>query len=115
MDKHSKKHIAADPCFKIEKLALNNTNYRKIISTNQFLQVVLMHLQPGQDIPRETHKGDQIIHIVSGRAVVEISKTRKLAKAGDMIIIPSGKSHYVKNSGKQDLKIYTVYSPPEHY
>lgn len=78
------------------------------------MQVALMSLKPGEDIPREVHNGDQVINILSGHGVAEIGKTRKLFRSGNMLVIPAGKSHYIKNTGREPLKLYTIYSPPEH-
>lgn len=99
---------------------LKNKNYRKVVYTTpedslSNIQVVLMNLEKGEDIPLEVH-GDttQIIYIVEGNGMALVDGKRKLLKPGSMLIIEEGTKHYVKNTGKIPLKLHTVYSPAEH-
>jgi mannose-6-phosphate isomerase-like protein (cupin superfamily) len=75
-----------------------------------------MTLQPGEDIGAEVHEGhDQFFRIESGQAEVMIDETTYEAKAGAMVIVPSGANHNVTNSSETDvLEMYTIYTPPEH-
>lgn len=100
----------------IEESTLENDNYRKVIYTGQKLQLVLMSLRVGEDIPLEVHNGiDQFIRIESGEAKVEIEGEEFILKDDDVIIIPSGKKHYVcNNSDSRELKLYSIYAGPEH-
>ena len=100
----------------IEKETLKNKNFRKVLFTGKKMQLVVMTLDPKDDIPMEVHpKIDQFIRIESGRAeVVTNGKKRKL-KEDEVIIIPAGTHHRVINtSPSKKLKLYTIYATPEH-
>lgn len=98
----------------IEKDTLNNKKYRKILHTTKELQVVLMSLKSGEYIPEEVHHATQFIRIESGHGVAEVSNRRYILKDGVAIVIPSGKKHMIINTGVDELKLYTIYSPPQH-
>ena len=102
----------------IEKDVLKNKSYRKVISTTEQMQLVFMSLEPGENIPAEIHDGTQFFRIESGSGQINIwdsnAKTIKL-KNGSAIIVPAGVRHMVKNTSKtKSLKLYTLYSPPQH-
>lgn len=98
----------------IEKQTVENKAYRKILKTTPQLQLVLMHVPTGEDIPKETHKGiTQFIRVESGRGVAYIKNKRYNLKDGDAIIIPPNTAHYIKST--DNLKLYTIYAPPAHY
>jgi mannose-6-phosphate isomerase-like protein (cupin superfamily) len=105
----------------IEKDTLKNKNYRKVVSTQANIQLVLMSLKPKEEIGNEIHKNiDQFFRIEKGKAKAIITdnitkeiKEYKL-KDGSVIIIPKGTYHNIINVGKKDLKLYTIYSPPNH-
>lgn len=95
--------------------ALKNNNFRKVLFTNKYSQVVLMSIPPGEDIGSEVHETvDQVLVFVrgSGRAVVA-GETHDI-RAGDMFAVPAGTEHDFINNGDEALKLFTVYSPPEH-
>ncbi|MBT4577311.1 cupin domain-containing protein [Candidatus Woesearchaeota archaeon] len=100
----------------IEKETLENDNYRKVLFTGQKIQLVVMSLKPGEDIPLETHTGiDQFIRVEQGEAYVKIDETEYNLKDDDVVVIPSGTAHYVKNTSEdRDLKLYSIYADPEH-
>lgn len=99
----------------IEKRTLSNKNYRKIIYTDKFQQLVLMCLEPGEDIPEETHSGTQFFRIESGNGIVAMGRRHKILRDGVAFIIAPNEKHYVKNTSKnKPLKLYTIYSPPQH-
>ncbi|MDP2666243.1 MAG: cupin domain-containing protein [Candidatus Diapherotrites archaeon] len=100
----------------IEKETLDNTAYRRVLFTGKKMQLVVMTLRPQEDIPLETHPDtDQFIRVEKGEALVKIGSEENKVSEDEMIIIPAGNAHYVKNtSTEEDLKIYTLYSPPEH-
>ena len=100
----------------IEQETEENPNYRKVLFTAKYSQLVLMSLKPGEEIGSEVHEGhDQFFRIESGEAEVIIGYETHKAYAGDAIIIPSGIEHNVTNTSEtEDLKLYTIYSPPEH-
>ena len=97
----------------IERLTLNNNNYRKVIYTTEQTQLVLMSLLPSEDIPLEIHKKTtQFIRVESGTGICYINNERYNLKDGDAIVIPQNTKHYIKATS--ELKLYTLYSPPEH-
>jgi mannose-6-phosphate isomerase-like protein (cupin superfamily) len=106
----------------IEDVTLNNKNYRKVLYTSTNLhgmQLVVMSLKPGEEIGMEKHSSaDQFIRIEQGEAVVQIGKTKKdvyLLDANDSILIPAGTWHNLVNSNDHyPLKLYTLYTPPQH-
>lgn len=101
----------------IEKLALKNRNFRQVVFTGKHAQLVLMSLQPGEDIGNEVHAGvDQFFRIEEGDArFVFGGKEEHLVHAGDAVVVPAGTFHNVINaSSTNSLKLYTVYSPPQH-
>lgn len=104
--------------YRLRKGTLNNDNYRYVVYTSEQMQLVLMSLKPQEDIPREIHSGiTQFIKVEEGEATVQLGTSGKktfILKSGDCLFIPADTYHYVLNSGTNDLKLYTLYSPPEH-
>ena len=100
----------------IEKDTLKNRNFRKVLYTSAHSQLVLMSLKPKEEIGAEVHKeNDQFIRFEGGRGRVEIDTNKYTVKDGDAVIIPAGAKHNVINiSATEELKIYTIYSPPHH-
>jgi mannose-6-phosphate isomerase-like protein (cupin superfamily) len=99
----------------IEKLTEDNADFRHVLYTGRHMQLVLMALPPGQDIGAETHAThDQFFRIEKGRGEVEIDGVIHKIKGGDAIIVPSGARHNVTNTGDKPMRLYTLYSPPEH-
>ncbi len=99
----------------IEKLTEENDNFRKVLYTGKHMQLVLMTLQPGEDIGLEVHEGhDQFFRIEEGEGEVIIDGTTTPIEDDDAIIVPAGAEHNVINTGDEPLRLYTIYSPPEH-
>jgi mannose-6-phosphate isomerase-like protein (cupin superfamily) len=100
----------------IEKDTLDNKNFRKVLYTGKHLQLVLMSLKAGEDIGEETHPNtDQFFRFESGSGKCIIDGTEYSVKNGDAIVIPAGAKHNVINTDSQsELKMYTVYGPPNH-
>ena len=99
----------------IEKETLENENYRKVLYTGAKMQLVVMTLKPGEDIPSEVHDEiDQFIRVEEGSAYVKVGEDEFKLEDDDIIIIPAGTEHYVKNTGEGALKLYSIYTPPEH-
>lgn len=99
----------------IEKATLENTNFRKVLYTGKHAQLVLMSLKPGEEIGAEVHPDvDQFFRFESGSGKVIIDDNTYEVKADGAIIVPAGANHNVINTGTVDLKLYTLYSPPEH-
>ena len=99
----------------IEKETLENTNFRKVLYTAKNSQLVLMSLKPGEEISLETHPdNDQFFRFESGKGMVVIDGHEYAVSDGVAIIIPAGSKHNVTNTGTNDLKMYTIYSPAHH-
>jgi mannose-6-phosphate isomerase-like protein (cupin superfamily) len=101
----------------IEKKTLENDYFRKVLFTGKYTQLVVMCLRPGEDIGNEVHKKvDQFFRIEKGHAAFVFNgKEKHLAKNGDAVIVPAGTYHNVINTSKTaKLKLYTLYSPPNH-
>lgn len=98
----------------LEEETLGNTDYRRVLYTAEGTQLVLMSIPPGVEIGEETHRLDQFIRIDQGEASVILNGEKHVLADGDAVIIPRGVTHNVINSGKEELKLYTLYSPPEH-
>ncbi len=100
----------------IEEDTLTNDDYRRVIFTGNHTQLVLMTIQPGDEIGRETHDGhDQFIRIESGDGEVLMDGKVEPISDGSAFVIPSGVEHNVTNtSSSEPLRLYTLYSPPEH-
>jgi mannose-6-phosphate isomerase-like protein (cupin superfamily) len=99
----------------IEVLTVKNNYYRKVIATTDNMQLVLMSLKPGEEIGKEVHPHtSQFIRVEGGRCTAYIGRKRYIMKDGDAIIIPPGRNHNIINTGDEDLKLYSIYTPPEH-
>jgi len=100
----------------IEKDTLDNDDFRRVLFTGPHTQLVLMTLGPGEDIGLETHEGhDQFIRIESGTGKAVLDGTTHALTDGSALVIPAGVEHNVINtSSAEPLKLYTLYSPPEH-
>jgi mannose-6-phosphate isomerase-like protein (cupin superfamily) len=100
----------------VEKETLKNTDYRRVLYTGKHSQLVLMNLKPGEEIGEEVHSHlDQFFRFEEGEGKVTIDKNQYPVGDGDAVIVPAGAKHNVVNSSKsKHLKLYTIYSPPEH-
>jgi mannose-6-phosphate isomerase-like protein (cupin superfamily) len=99
----------------IEDATSENSYYRKVLFTAKHSQLVLMNLKPGEEIGEEVHELDQFIRFEAGEGTVILDGEKHGVADGFAVVIPAGTSHNVRNSSKtQDLKLYSLYSPPEH-
>jgi len=100
----------------IENETRKNSNFRRVLYTGKYSQLVLMSLKPGEEIGEETHEDvDQFFRFEQGEGKVIIDRVEHKVKDGDAVIVPAGALHNVVNTSKtSDLKLYTIYSPPEH-
>ena len=99
----------------IEDETLNNENYRKVLYTAKQMQLVVMTLQKGEIIPMEVHHDiDQCIRVEEWSAEVEIEGEKFQLEHDHAIIIPAGNNHEVRNTADGKLKLYSIYTPPEH-
>jgi mannose-6-phosphate isomerase-like protein (cupin superfamily) len=99
----------------IEERTEANGDFRRVLYTGQHLQLVLMSLEPGEDIGAEVHEStDQFFRVEMGTGVVVIDGRETPIESGTAIIVPAGARHNVKNTGEKPLRLYTLYAPPEH-
>ena len=99
----------------IETLTSDNRDFRRVLYTGKHMQLVLMTLQPGEEIGSEVHDGiDQFFRFEQGEGVVDIDGVENRVRDGSGVIVPSGARHNVRNTGSVPLRLYTLYGPPEH-
>lgn len=100
----------------IERDTLKNKNFRKVLYTSAYSQLVLMSLKPKEEIGSEVHEeNDQFLRFEGGTGRVVIDDSKYTVKDGDAVVIPAGARHNVINTSATDeLKLYTIYSPPHH-
>jgi len=99
----------------IEGLTEENEDFRRVLYTGHNLQLVLMAIAPGSEIGEEVHEDrDQFFRIEKGTGEVWIDGRCTEVKADDGIIVPQGARHNVVCTGKEPLRLYTIYGPPEH-
>jgi mannose-6-phosphate isomerase-like protein (cupin superfamily) len=99
----------------LEEATKENDNFRKVLFTSRHLQLVLMTLQPGDEIGLETHKDhDQFIRVEAGEGKAIIDNDEFFLRDGSAVVIPAGNEHNIINIGTESLKLYTLYSPAEH-
>ena len=99
----------------IEKLTLENSDFRKVLYTGKHLQLVLMSLKVGEEIGLEVHENnDQFFRFESGMGKCVIDANEFDVNEGDVIVVPSGAKHNVTNTGNVALNMYTIYGPPNH-
>ncbi len=92
-----------------------NNNFRKVLYTAKNSQLVVMSLQPKEDIGEEIHTLDQFIRIEEGEGKAILDGVEHIIKSEYAVVIPAGTKHNIINtSDKNEMKLYTVYSPPEH-
>jgi mannose-6-phosphate isomerase-like protein (cupin superfamily) len=98
----------------IEELTVKNTDFRRVLYTTKQSQLVLMALHPKGEIGAEAHKSDQFFRVEEGSGEAVIDGVRTAIQAGFAIIIPGGANHNIINTGTVPMKLYTIYSPPNH-
>lgn len=99
----------------IERDTLENSYFRRVLYTAKNTQLVLMSLRPKEDIGEETHTLDQFIRVEAGEGVAILDDVKHKISDGSAVVIPAGTKHNVVNdSNTEDLKLYSLYSPPEH-
>jgi len=98
----------------IEQATKENTDYRRVVYTAKHSQLVLMSIAPGGEIGEEVHHLDQFFRFEEGQGKVVIDGVEHDVKDGDAVIVPEGARHNVINDGLIELKLYTLYSPPNH-
>jgi mannose-6-phosphate isomerase-like protein (cupin superfamily) len=99
----------------IEELTKENSDFRRVLYTGKNLQLVLMAIQPGEEIGEEAHADrDQFFRVEKGKGEVWIDGFRSKIKSDSAIVVPAGARHNIVNTGEKSLRLYTLYAPPEH-
>ena len=99
----------------IERVTLDNRDFRRVLYTGHNLQLVAMSINPGEEIGEEVHDDrDQFFRVEQGEGVISIDGVGHAVKDDDAVIVPQGARHNVRATGAGPLKLYTIYGPPEH-
>lgn len=99
----------------IEQQTRANEDFRRVIYTGPHMQLVLMALEPGEEIGSEVHEDtDQFFRVEAGAGVVVIDGRESPIEEDTAIVVPAGARHNIRNTGREPLRIYTLYAPPEH-
>lgn len=102
-------------CDNIGKRTVENDAFRLVLYTGGHIQLVLMTLQPGEEIGEEVHTDrDQFFRFEEGEGAVYIDGTENRVSDNFAVIVPAGARHNVRNTGAGPLRLYTIYGPPEH-
>jgi mannose-6-phosphate isomerase-like protein (cupin superfamily) len=118
IESNNKNHMTNKPTrgyiVNIEKETVENTDYRRVLFTANNIQLVLMNLQKGEELGEEVHHLDQFIRVEEGEGTVELDGEVFALPSDHAVIIPKGVKHNVINTGASELKLYSLYAPPEH-
>jgi mannose-6-phosphate isomerase-like protein (cupin superfamily) len=98
----------------IESLAVKNAEFRRVLYTAKHCQLVLMSLNPKEEIGAEVHTLDQFFRVEEGNGEAILDGVRTPIRAGFAVVVPAGATHNIINTGSVQLKLYTLYSPPNH-
>ncbi|HEU5248400.1 MAG TPA: cupin domain-containing protein [Thermoanaerobaculia bacterium] len=99
----------------IEDMTEQNSDFRRVLYTGKQLQLVLMAIEPGEDIGEEVHPDrDQFFRIEDGKGEVWIDGMGTKIESDSAVLVPAGARHNIRNTGREPLKLYTLYAPPEH-
>ncbi len=98
----------------IEKLSLDNDNFRKVLYTDKNSQLVLMSLLAGEEIGEEVHNVDQFLRVEKGEGKAILNDTTYEITDGSVVLVPAGTKHNIINKGLDSMKLYTLYMPPHH-
>jgi len=98
----------------IETMAIKNKDFRQVLYTAKNSQLVLMSLKPKEEIGMEVHKLDQFFRVEEGTGEAILDGIHRIISAGFAVIVPAGTNHNIVNTGTVPMKLYTLYSPPNH-
>jgi mannose-6-phosphate isomerase-like protein (cupin superfamily) len=99
----------------IEDRTEANSDFRHVIYTGPHMQLVLMALEPGEEIGEEVHEGtDQFFRVEDGKGEIWIDGQKTPIESDTGIVIPAGTRHNIRNTGRKPLRMYTLYAPPQH-
>ena len=103
------------PVMDILERTRSNDAFRRVLHTGEHTQVVAMTIPVGGTIGMETHPdNDQVLVLVDGQAETELDGETSAVSAGEMVVVPAGARHDVRNTGDEPLRLYTIYGPPDH-
>jgi mannose-6-phosphate isomerase-like protein (cupin superfamily) len=98
----------------IEGIAVKNEDFRQVLYTAKNCQLVVMALKPKEEIGMEVHKLDQFFRVEEGTGEAVLDGVHTAVKAGFAVVVPAGTNHNIVNTGSVPMKLYTIYSPPNH-
>lgn len=98
----------------IEEAAVKNDEFRRVLYTAGHCQLVVMALQPREEIGAEVHDLDQFFRVEEGMGEAVLDNIRTGIRAGFAVLVPAGTRHNIINTGSVPLKLYTLYAPPNH-
>lgn len=98
----------------LESLAVANLDFRRVLYTGEFCQLVVMSLPPGESIGAEVHTLDQFFRVEEGSGVAVLGGVRTDVRAGFAVLVPAGAAHDIINTGRVPLQVSTLYAPPNH-
>lgn len=98
----------------IEEISIKNKEFRQVLYTAQNIQLVIMSLEPSEDIGLEIHELDQFFRVEEGSGEAVLDGVHTPISAGFAVLVPAGANHNIINTGKSPLKLYTLYAPPNH-
>lgn len=98
----------------IEEATLRNENYREVLYTGPDSQLVVMSIPPGVEIGEEAHDLDQFVRVEAGEGIATLAGEEHAISDGHAIVVPKGTLHNIRNTGGVPLKLYTIYTAPEH-
>ncbi|MFQ5662176.1 MAG: cupin domain-containing protein [Candidatus Paceibacteria bacterium] len=98
----------------IEEATKENTDFRRVLYTAKNSQLVLMSIKPGEEIGMEVHDLDQFLRFEEGEGKAILDGVEAQVRDGSAVVVPAGTQHNFINTGDVDLKLYTIYSPPNH-
>lgn len=98
----------------LKEVAKENEYFRRVLFTGVHSQLVVMALRPGEEIGEEVHEVDQFIYALKGEGKAIMAGVATPFAKGEALCIPAGSVHNVRNSGDEPMKLFTVYSPPQH-
>ncbi len=98
----------------IKNLAIKNDDFRRVLYTAKYSQLVVMSLAPSEEIGEEVHTLDQFFRVEEGTGEAVLEGSRTAITSGFAIVVPAGTNHNIINTGHVPMKLYTLYSPPNH-
>ena len=98
----------------VTHLAMENHSFRTVLFTGEHSQLVVMSLYPGEDIGQEVHREDQLFYFVAGDGEAVLDGRTTALKEHDVLCVPAGTQHNIRNTGDVAMKLFTIYAPAHH-